>query len=450
MKSIKRGERLTIIIIAAFLIGMIILVVKIIMESSFYMSHSTHVKLGNVYDCNGEILFDSEASLEKYKDDANYFIDIGNVIGDDSGQMTNTLVSENINKLQNYNLLFGATKTGKSSIHATLNHAANRKVYEAFGNKDGTAIAYNYKTGEILICVSKPSVNILNYENVSELPSGSLMCKAFYGTVPGSTQKVSTLAAAIESIGYSAVSEKVYNCPGTYYNNYGTGIDCHDLSGHGVQNISQALQNSCNPFFAQLVEELPLDGIINTFRDMGYSVNKSKNKELEINGISIFRASTELTDVNDSITQWGCIGQGKTEISPCQLMMWQSAIANGTDKVTMPYLIDYSTNIIGITTHHSSTKYESAGFSSETSKHIREIMLENGRNNKYSSIGRSVGVKTGTAQVENGKHENSLLVGFCDEDSLPIAFCIVIEKNESQEMSTNQIAAQILNSLSES
>lgn len=160
MKSIKRGERLTILLIILFLVGMVVLVAKIVTEATFYMSHSNNVNIGCVYDRNGEILFDPNATAEEYG--ADYFLDIGNVIGDDSGQMTNTLVSENIDDLQNYHLLFGAVENGKSAIYTTLDHNANRAVYDAFGSKNGTAIAYNYKTGEILVCVSKPSVNILD------------------------------------------------------------------------------------------------------------------------------------------------------------------------------------------------------------------------------------------------------------------------------------------------
>lgn len=188
MKSIKRGERLTILLIILFLIGMVVLVVKIVTQATFYMSHSNNVNIGCIYDRNGDKLFDPNATAEEYG--ADYFLDIGNVIGDDSGQMTNTLVSENIDDLQNYNLLFGAVENGKSAIYTTLDHNANQSVYNAFGNKNGTAIAYNYKIGEILICVSKPSVNILDYQNVENLETGSLLCKAFYETVPGSTQKL--------------------------------------------------------------------------------------------------------------------------------------------------------------------------------------------------------------------------------------------------------------------
>lgn len=447
LKCIKRGEFLTKLLIVIFLTGMCILVFKIVTEASFYMSHSTHVSLGCVYDREGDVLFDPEADTDSYSYDA--FVDVGNLIGDDSGMMTNTLVAENRDMLSNYDPIFGVMENGKSSVYTSLDHAANKTVYNAFGSRNGTAIAYNYKTGEILVCVSKPNVNVLDFGDVDSLPSGSLICKAFYKTVPGSTQKVATTAAAIEQMGFGALTEKRYSCSGVYYNNYGNEIDCHNRSGHGTQDIFTAFQNSCNPFFAQLVQDMQLDGIINTYKNMGYSVNGSKAPELEVDGISVFRGSTELSDVNDFDTQWGCMGQSKTEVSPCQLMMWQSAIANCSDSVTLPYLITYSQNMFGDKKNKAKTKYEKSGFSAETAAYLREIMLENGRVKYNGSVGYTIGAKSGTAQVRDGAEENSLLVGFVDSDSLPIAFCVVIEDNKSGYLSTDYIVSTMLNAIAE-
>lgn len=83
-----------------FIVGMAGLVIKIQRESPYYMMNSDSHELGKVYDRNGEVLFDGtsgDTGTEKKPD--NYFIDIGNLIGDDKGQMTNTLVARNIEKL---------------------------------------------------------------------------------------------------------------------------------------------------------------------------------------------------------------------------------------------------------------------------------------------------------------------------------------------------------------
>ncbi len=446
IKSIRRGERLTILILVLFFIGMGILVFKVVMESRFYISHSNSVTLGKVYDRNEDVLFDPDASKETYDD--SYFMDVGNLIGDDSGQMTNTLVSENIEQLQNYSLIFGAVPHGKTAIYTTLDHEANRTVYNKFGSKDGTAIAYNYKTGEILVCVSKPSVNILdNYENIAELPEGSLICKAFYETAPGSTQKVATTAAGLEALGTEGLMEKSYNCSGTFTTKYGQKIRCHELNGHGTQNVIQAFENSCNPFYAQLVRDLPLNSIIATYRRMGIAVNDDAVTKIDIDGISAFSASTKLTDTEDFDTMWSCMGQSEALASPCQMMMWESAIANGTGKVTEPYLIDHITNVTGMVTASGKTTYSDSIFTSDIASQVKEIMIQNGQDRYNSIIGYPVGVKSGTAQVQDGKSENSLLVGFVDDLSFPIAFCVVIEDRVSGELSTSELVSTMLYAL---
>ncbi|MBR1553897.1 MAG: ABC transporter permease [Oscillospiraceae bacterium] len=453
MKSIRRVQKLMTAMLLIFLGAFAFLIYRLQSEAGFYISNASNVSLGFVYDRNGDVLFDPDADAQVYGSD--YFLDIGNLIGDDSGQMSNTLVAKNIGKLANFSFMLGEVEDGKSAIYATLDHKANRDVYDAFGNKDGCAVAYNYQTGEIYICLSKPSVNILNhYEDLDELKTGSLMCKVFYPTVPGSMQKISTTISALESMGYDTLMQKRYTCEGIYTNLGGKDIKCHLATGHGEQDITKAFANSCNPFFAQLVEDvnLPLYDIQKTYEKMGYLVNGNGNqKYLNINGISAFTASTTLTDKTDFNTQWGCMGQGETLVSPLQMMVWQSAVANQSGIATNPYLISYITKVSGTVTGQAETSFGSQMFSAETAAHIREIMLENGKNN-YSTLltGTAVGVKSGTAQVENGNKENSLLTGFVDDPSFPIAFCIQIDDRVKGEITTSDIAKVMLQSLHES
>ena len=448
IKSIKRGRLLTIIILCMFLAGLVILVFKVTTQANFYMSNSKEQKLGKIYDREGDVLYDREASDASYSHD--HFIDIGNFIGDDSGQMTNTLLDNSRELLVNYSFLTGSQKDGKAAIYTSLIHSVNRKVYDAFGSKNGTVISYNYKTGEIYTCFSKPSVNILDgYDNIDSLEAGSLLCKAFYGTVPGSTQKISTTAAAIDTMGYDALSSKIFNCSGIYKNAEGDDIKCHKSSGHGDEDISAAFANSCNSYFAQLVADpsLPLDSLKKSYEKMGYALNGEKGTKFSIDGILSFKASTTLTDSNNFNTQWGAMGQGETLVSPCQSMVWQSAIANKTGITTNPYFITRATDVFGEESYKASTSYSSSTvFSQDAASHLYDIMVKNGTEN-YSSIGYTVGVKSGTAQVEDGAKENSLLSGFCTDENLPVAFCIVIEDRKAGEISTNQIAKILLSSI---
>lgn len=449
MKSLRRGNILMGIIISLFAVGMIILIGKIQLEASYYIINSDEPTLGIVYDRNGDVLFDEKTNYDKYP--SNQFADVGNFIGDSSGQMTNTIVARNSEILNNYTFSGGVNSSaGQSAIYTTIDHNANQKVFNAFGSKDGCAIAYNYKTGEVLVCVSKPCVNpMTGYDN---LPSGSLLCKAFIKTVPGSTQKISTLVAAFEAMGYDKLYSKSFECTGKYLNHENLYINCHKSEGHGVQNISEAFANSCNPFFAQLVEDkdLSLDEIKSAYSRMGYAINGNTETKMDIDGLKIETASTTITNTDEFNTQWSCIGQGESMVSPCQMMMWQSAIANETGKATIPYFISSATNVKGRIVKEGETKHTTTLFSPKTASYVKEIMVQNGTDNYTSSVGYNLGVKSGTAQVKHGDEENSLLTGFCTDENFPIAFCIVIENRVKGEISTNQIASVMLSALKNS
>ena len=107
----------------------------------------------------------------------------------------------------------------------------------------------------------------------------------------------------------------------------------------------------------------------------------------------------------------------------------------------MPYLIDHVTNVNGRTVENASTNYSEQLFSSQTASEVKDIMLENGLNYTGKIPGYTLGIKSGTAQVKDGKEENSLLTGFVDDKDFPIAFAILIENRESYDVSTEYIAS---------
>ncbi|MCR5718276.1 MAG: ABC transporter permease [Oscillospiraceae bacterium] len=452
MKSIRRGQHLITILLLLFLLGFGVLIYRLQTQSAFYISHAGNMSLGKVYDRRGEVLFDQNATADEYG--ADYFLDVGNFIGDDSRQMTNTLVSKNKELLANFSFMLGEQPDGQAAICTTIDHKVNQRTYKAFGGKNGCAVAYNYLTGDIYVCLSKPSVNILDhYENIESLPDGALLCKVFHPTVPGSTQKISTTIAALEHMGYETLMNKTYTCEGSYENLGGEVIRCHKDTGHGEQDIMDAFANSCNPWFAQLVEDpgWRLSDIEETYQAMGYRIDpKDTLNYLNINGISAYTASTNLKNKNDFETQWGCMGQGQTLVSPLQMMVWQSAIANQTGSSTMPHLIDHTVTVSGKIRGQSSVSYGRRMFTPDNAAHMREIMLSNGRS-RYADVlpGYDIAVKSGTAQIGKEKTENSLLTGFVDDQTFPIAFCIVIENRVSGEVSTSDIASVMLSELHE-
>ena len=193
---------------------------------------------------------------------------------------------------------------------------------------------------------------------------------------------------------------------------------------------------------------MPLEQIIEKYRRLGYAVNDDEPTYFDIDGIDCFRASTTLTDKYEFSTQWGCIGQGDTLVSPMQLMMWQSAIANGTGKMTMPRIIDRVSDVYGDISSVSTAEFSEEIFSPTSASTMKQILLTNGANHyQYSIPGFTVGIKSGTAQVKEGAEENALLVGFVDDQRKPIAFCVLLENKYSTPVTAEGIVTTLLNSL---
>jgi len=449
-RSMRRAGRGTALLLAAFLIALGYLVYVLVTRSAFYMAKSGQTGYGKVIDRNGDVLFDGTRPMSEYE--AGHFADVGNLIGDTSGQMSNTVVSKNIELLANYNFLYGKN-SGTVMLQTTISHKATRACYNALGNKNGTVVAYNWKTGEMLVCMSKPCVDpALGYANLENMPSGSLICKAFSPTVPGSTQKVSTLIAAYENSGVDAVNAVEFNCNGSWVNETGGKINCHNANGHGTQSLYEAFANSCNPYFAQMIQSrlLPLSVISSTYQQMGYTVNGEKAAPLEMDGLIIPAASTTLTASNEFETQWGCMGQGKTLVSPYQLMLWQGAVANGSGSAVQPYILESHTNIDSRVTQLGKTTRTKQFFTAAAAEGVRAVETDNASKHYYVSLGEyTCGVKSGTAQMnEHGREfDNSFLTGFCLDEDCPVAFCVEIEERTSADISSAQLAKVLLDAL---
>ena len=186
-RSMRRAGKWTALLLTAFAAGLAYLGWRLISQSAFYMAKSGQATYGKVTDRTGDVLFDGSQPLSNYE--WGHFADVGNLIGDTSGQMSNTIVSRNLSDLVNYSFTYGSSGEG-AVLETTLLHSANIAVNNAYGAKNGTTIAYNWKTGETYVCVSRPCVDIAQgYANIAEMPEGSLLCKAFYPTVPGSTTR---------------------------------------------------------------------------------------------------------------------------------------------------------------------------------------------------------------------------------------------------------------------
>lgn len=158
---------------------------------------------------------------------------------------------------------------------------------QKYNAKRAIAIAMDPQSGEILAMAGKPDFDSNNYQKAStETISRNLPIWMTFE--PGSTMKITTLAAALE--------EKVVNLfEDTYVDTGAINVDgatlhCWKHGGHGVQTYLEVVENSCNPGFVSLGLKLQKEKLMQYIKNFGFG----KKTGIDLNG----EASGILFDVN--------------------------------------------------------------------------------------------------------------------------------------------------------
>ncbi len=226
-----------------------------------------------------------------------------------------------------------------SSVERTIDPAVQAAAVEALGNQRGAVVALDPTTGAILALVSKPSFDpeaLAGHDTAAvteawtalQAAEGDPMSnRAIAGNTypPGSTFKLVTAAAAIESGDYDADSM----VPGGYrfqLPQSETTIGNYDDGNCGGRRITltQALQVSCNVTFLTLANELGNDAMAEQAEKFGF--NDTALEDLGGQATSLYPR-----DMDAPQTAMSGIGQSSVTATPLQMAMVAAAIANDGD-----------------------------------------------------------------------------------------------------------------------
>lgn len=203
------------------------------------------------------------------------------------------------------------------------------------------AVAMDVKTGEILACASYPTYDLANlgekWEEILEIPYNALYNRALDAAYPpGSTYKMSMVIASIDS-GINSI-DRIIRDEGifTKYADQGYAPTClvYSSSGttHGDIDARQALAKSCNYYFYVLGDEISLNAMDTTAKNLG--LGESTGVELPEN--TGHRANRETKKaLYGEDTGWytadkiaSAIGQSDNQFTPLQLCVYAATLAN--------------------------------------------------------------------------------------------------------------------------
>lgn len=259
--------------------------------------------------------------------------------------------------------------------------------------------------------------------------------------VPGSVFKTFMASAALEED--VVTLDTTYNCTGSIQvENYK--MNCHYHAGHGVQNLTQGLENSCNPFFITIGQKLGVHNYFKYFTAFGFT----EKTDIDLPG----EASPQYYEENQyGIVELSSASFGQTNsLTPIQVCTGLCAIANG-GKLLKPYIVAEIKDENGNTVTKTETTEIRRVISEETSEQVRTMMkavVDEGTGKNGYVAGYRVGGKTGTstklgesAEGEKDKYIVSF-AAIAPSDNPQIAMLIICDE-PNQDLGGGALCAPI-------
>ncbi len=346
------------------------------------------------------------------------------------------------------------------SLDRNIQTYATQLAYQAMETKQAQSVSIlvmNPQNGEIYAMVNVPEFDLNDPytlpegsgENLSQQEQQDLLNQMWRnGCIndtyePGSTFKIITAAAGLEQGVITPQSQ--FSCPG-FIVVEDSRIRCHKVSGHGGQDFTHCMMNSCNPALISVGLLLGVDTYYGYFERFGLLTKTGVDLPGEAGTIMHKKENMGLVEL-------ATVSFGQSfQITPIQLVTTASSIINGGRRITPHFgvkVVDSQGELV------ESFAYPATGniVSEETSATMREILemvVKEGSGKNGKVEGYRVGGKTATSQTlprGSGRYISSY-IGFAPADN-PQVIAVAIVNNPQGVYYGGQVAAPIVRQLFE-
>lgn len=310
------------------------------------------------------------------------------------------------------------------------------KVMEAKQADYVSILVMNPQNGEIYACVNVPEFDLndpftlpegtdttgMTEQEIQDVRNRMWRNQCVNDTYePGSTFKIFTASAALQS-GTSTLQDQYY-CPG-YKIVEDRRIRCHKAGGHGAEDFTHALENSCNPALMTIGLKMGPSLFYQYFSD--YGLLTKTGIDIPGEAATIMHALENIGEVELATMTFG----QSFQITPIQLAVMASSVINGGRRVTPHFGVEIRSQE-GTTLKIFSWKEKDGILSEKVSGEMREILekvVSEGSGHKAYLEGYRIGGKTATSQtLPRSAHKYiSSFLGFAPaDDPQVLALCIV-------------------------
>jgi len=339
----------------------------------------------------------------------------------------------------------GGNQDVGDDVYTTLDPKAQKLARQELAGRAGSVVALDPRTGAVLTMYSNPTYDSNHFN--APCSDACQLNRATQGRYPpGSTFKVVTATAGIDSGKYNRDSIINGDSPKTIS---GVPLQNDNNQSFGPVTLTKALTDSVNTVFAQVAQNVGRPTMTKYMKRFGFyalpPIDLPKSELRTSRPFDFKGRPFKPGSPNEDIGRIG-IGQGGLLVTPLQMAMVASAVANG-GKLMEPRLTSKVVNVDGQTVRTIDPTVMSQVMSPQTASAVN-LMMRNvvdegtGTPAKLGS-GIAFAGKTGTASIgETGSGlTQPWFIGFAPADNPKVAVAVTIEKTQGQF--GGQVAAPI-------
>ncbi len=333
---------------------------------------------------------------------------------------------------------------------------------KALADSSGSVVILNHETGEILAYASRPSYDLemlsgrissKDWNALRKNPRNPLFDRGVQGLYPaGSTLKPLAALYSLENL--SNARDRTYTCRGSYrLGNRSFG--CWKKAGHGKVDLHEAIQQSCNVYFFNLIQDIGLEDWAHLAREFGFG---------QLTGIDIPGENKGLVpDTKYMNRKYGekkwtkgnllniVVGQGDVLVTPLQLAQFAGMLAQRGFQY-QPHFVNKIVSKSGEIIRVNSKQAEKRVIASDESwafMHKAMWAVVNGPHGTAKAARQKdweIYGKTGTAQNPHGE-DHAWFIGFSLDERYPFAWAVLLENGGGGGGKAAPLIGRILRSI---
>lgn len=308
------------------------------------------------------------------------------------------------------------------------------------------AVVLDVQTGEIVAMAGQPCYDPDNLAAYLDDTDAPFLNRALCAYSVGSVFKLVVAATALEQ---NIPPNYMYDCCGETML-YGQRFRCHNHSGHGLLNMSDALVVSCNPYFISLSQLLSISNMRQVAEKLGFGQSIPLADGIA-SAAGYLQSESELAVKAEKANL--AFGQGKLLATPLQVAAMTACIANDgiycTPRLVLGLTEDGETILptTELQSHTAISKSTAMTLQTMMGSVLSESEQTNGKPQYTTAGGKTSTAQTGRKDADGKELCHAWMSGFFPLDAPEYAVTVFVENGGSGNGTAAPIFRQIIDTM---